>query len=63
MKKVSIITPCYNSEKYIGRYLNSILWIGNCIKVNLGGKNRREDKDKWITIRIYIMREVYEAIS
>lgn len=23
--KVSIITPCYNSEKYIGRYLDKIL--------------------------------------
>lgn len=25
MKKVSIITPCYNGEQYIGRYLDSIL--------------------------------------
>lgn len=25
MKKVSIITPCYNSENFIGRYLDSIL--------------------------------------
>lgn len=25
MKKVSIITPCYNGEQYIRRYLNSIL--------------------------------------
>lgn len=25
MKKVSIITPCYNVEKYIGRYLESVL--------------------------------------
>lgn len=25
MKKVSIITPCYNSESFIGRYLDSIL--------------------------------------
>jgi len=24
-KKVSIITPCYNGEKYLARYLNSIL--------------------------------------
>lgn len=24
-KKVSIITPCYNGEKYIRRYLESIL--------------------------------------